>query len=100
LVPLGFEVAGLVFLFALGGGLVVLGYYRAGSALDLFLNGIKYQGGVVCLWLILSFIGAGLASGVVTYALGEYGMDDRRAKKNYAYESSNRNVVQPTATRH
>lgn len=69
--PLGFQIAFLSLLFTFGFCLVFLGFKRAGAALDLALDGVKYQLGVVGFWMILCFVGAGLSAGVVTYWLGE-----------------------------
>jgi len=70
---LGAKIALSAIFFVGGFWLVYISFKHAGDALDLVLDGFKYQWGVVGFWLFLSLAGAGLASGVVTYWLSIYG---------------------------
>ncbi len=59
-------------IFVGGLWLVYIGFQRTDDVTDLDLKGIKYQSCFVVLWALLIFLGAGMASGVVTYWLSQY----------------------------
>lgn len=63
------KIAAATLLFAIGLVLAALGFKRAGDSCDAVLNGLKRAWASLIVWLGLSFAGAGLASGVVTYWL-------------------------------
>lgn len=96
---LGAKVAGLTILFFLGLGIIFLSFNRAGDAFDLAADGFKYGWCIFGGWIVLGLVGAGLSSGVVTYALDQHGKTERRTKDR-DQASSSRNVVQPIAERH
>ena len=66
---LGLQVVAGALIFIGGWLFLIRGFERAGNAMDVVLDGNRNGWWAVCFWFGLALSGAGLASGVVTYAL-------------------------------
>ncbi len=96
---LSYQVALFAFLFLLRITFIFQSFRGAPYALDLALDGVKYECGVVGFGLLLGLSGAGLASGIIICGLSQH-VDAQRRAKDCGYASPNGNVPQPTGRRH